>query len=82
VYIDPSVDGHFKEVYVALVDALVTDPRTHVVYLAFTGYDKAPRHDREENPQPINQVVQTALNDVFGKMEQDSRMLALGAGTR
>lgn len=81
VYIDPSVDDQFREVYVARVDALVTDPRTHVVYLSFTGDGKAPRHDRDKAYQPVNQVVQAALNDLFGKMEQDPGMLRLGAGS-
>ncbi len=80
VYIDPSVDDQFREVYVARVDALVTDPRTRVVYLSFTGDGKAPRHDRDKAYQPVNQVVQAALNDLFGKMEQDAGMLRLGAG--
>lgn len=80
VYIDPSVDDQFREVYVARVDALVTDPRTRVVYLSFTGEGKAPRHDREEASRPVNQVVQAALNDLFGKIEQDAGMLRLGAG--
>jgi hypothetical protein len=81
VYIDPSVDRQFREVYMARVDALVTDPRTRVVYLSFTGEGKSPRHDRDEAYQPVNQVVQAALNDLFGKMEQDSAMLRLGAGS-
>ena len=80
VYVDPSVEDQFREVYIAHVDALVTDPRTHAVHLSFTGDGKTPRHDREQAYQPINQVVQAALNDLFGKMEQDPRMLALGTG--
>ncbi len=80
VYIDPSVDEQFREVYIARVDALVTDPRTHAVYRSFTGDGKTPRHDRDPAYQPINQVVQAALNDLFGKMEQDPGMVALGTG--
>lgn len=81
VYIDPSVDHQFKEVYVARVNALVADPRTHLVYSSFHGEGKEPRHDEDETYEPVNQVVQAALNDLFGKMEADPGMLRLGAGT-
>ena len=80
VYVDPSVDDQFRAVHIAHVDALVSDPRTHAVLRSFTGDGKTPRHDREQAYQPINQVVQAALNDLFGKIEQDPGMLALGTG--
>ncbi len=81
IYIDPGVHFQFNHIYVARVDAAVSDPRTHLALLSYTGHGKAvgevTRDGREDDQEPINHAVQMALNDLFGKMEQDSRMRRL-----
>lgn len=81
VYIDPGVLFQHRYVYVTRVEAAVTDPRTHLVLLSYSGYGKAAgdvrRQGREDDQDPINHAVQMALNDLFGKMEQDGRMRRL-----
>ncbi len=82
VYIDPGVLFQYRHAYVARVEVSVTDPRTHRMLLAYSGYGKAfgevSRDGREDDQDPINHAVQMALNDLFGKMEQDGRMRHLG----
>jgi hypothetical protein len=82
IYMDPGLHFQFKQVYVARVDALVSDPHTHAMLLSYTGYGKAPLERREDNQEAINRAVQAGLNDLFGKMEQDSHMVRLGTGSR
>lgn len=82
VYIDPGVLFQYRHAYVARADASVTDPRTHRVLLSYSGYGKAfgevRRDGHTDDQDPINHAVQMALNDLFGKMEQDGRMRQLG----
>lgn len=84
IYIDPGVHFQFEPIYIARMDAAIRDPRTQVVLLSYTGQGKAygevTGDGQEDDRGPINQAVQAALHDLFGKMEQDTRMRRLGAG--
>lgn len=78
VYIDPGATFQYRHVYVVRADAAMADPRTHLTLLSYTGTGKAfgevSRDGKEDDQEPVNQAVQMALNDLFGKMEQDGRM--------
>jgi hypothetical protein len=77
IYLDHSVHFQFKRIYIARVHAVVRDSQTHAPLVSYNGQGKAPQDRREDDQEPINQAVQMALNDLFGKMEQDSYMLRL-----
>lgn len=84
IYIDPSVHFQFKPIYLARMDAAIRDPRTHVILVSYTGQGKSYGHvsgdGQGSDEGPINQAVQAGLHDLFGKIEQDTRMLRLGTG--
>lgn len=81
IYIDPGTLFQYRHVYVARVDAVVTDPRTPAVLSSQQGLGKAfgevSRGGTEDDRGPINAAVQSALNDLFGKIENDSRLRRL-----
>lgn len=78
IYIDPGTLFQYHHVYVARVDAVLTDPRTPAVVSSQQGFGKAfgevSRGGKEDDRGPINAAVQSALNDLFGKIENDSRL--------
>jgi hypothetical protein len=76
IYIDPGVQYKFNHVYLARIDTTLTDPRTgrlnHYLGLGKSAGDVA-RGGNEDDQGPINSAVQSALNDLFGKIENDLR---------
>jgi hypothetical protein len=81
VYIDPSVSFKFNHVYVAKIDGALRDPRNGRVLLDHVGKGKAfgevSRDGRDDDHEPINRAIRAALNDLFGKLEQDKRLAHL-----
>jgi hypothetical protein len=77
IYIDPGVMLQFNHAYVARVDASLTNPRTGRT-LTYIGLGKSAgevsRGGTEDDQRPINLAVQSALNDLFGKIENDPRL--------
>lgn len=77
VYIDPGVLFQFSHVYIARIDATLVNPRTGrpANYLGFgKSAGDVVRGGKEDDRGPINLAVQSALNDLFGKIEGDSRL--------
>lgn len=77
IYIDPGLQYKFNHVYVARIDATLTDPRTGQLN-SYLGLGKSAgdvvRGGNEDDQGPINNAVQSALNDLFGKIENDPRL--------
>lgn len=77
IYIDPGVQYKFNYVYIARIDAALTDPRTGQLN-SYLGLSKSAgdvvRGGKEDDQVPINSAVQSALNDLFGKIENDLRL--------
>lgn len=79
LYIDPGLGFKFNHTYIAKTDAVLKDPQSGRTLATYTGFGKAfglvSRGSREDDEGPINKSVQAALNDVFGKLETDKRIL-------
>jgi hypothetical protein len=77
IYIDPGTMFQFNHAYLARVDASLTNPRTGRT-LTYIGLGKSTgevsRGGTEDDQRPVNLAVQSALNDLFGKIENDSRL--------
>ena len=71
IYIDPSVDSDFDHVYVARIDATLAEGSGKRLLSKYIGFGKATG---EDDRGPINLAVQGALNDLFGKIENDQRL--------
>ena len=71
IYIDPSVDSDFDHVYVARIDATLAEGSGKRALSKYIGFGKATG---EDDRGPINFAVQAALNDLFGKIENDQRL--------
>jgi len=71
IYIDPSVDSDLHHVYVARIDATMAEASPNRALSKYIGFGKATG---EEDRGPINLAVQAALNDLFGKIENDQRL--------
>ena len=71
IYIDPSVESDFQHVYVARIDATLAEASGKRLLSRYAGFGKAMG---EEDHGPINLAVQAALNDLFGKIENDQRL--------
>lgn len=78
IYIDPGVMFQFNHVYVARLDGMLAEPSGRKPLYTYTGLGKAPgevsRGGPEDDRRPINLAVQSALNDLFGKIENDPRL--------
>jgi hypothetical protein len=72
IYVDPSVMSQFDRVYVARIDATVAESSTKRPVSRYMGFGKASGDDDDHGP--INLAVQSALNDLFGKIETDQRL--------
>lgn len=76
IYIDPGLLYKFNHVYIARIDATLTDPRTGKLN-SYLGLGKSAgdvvRGGKEDDQGPINNAVQSALNDLSGKIENDLR---------
>ncbi|MCC2639698.1 MAG: exported protein of unknown function [Nitrospira sp.] len=79
VFIDPGLEFKFNHTYVAKADALLKDPQNGRTLATYAGFGKAfgdvSRGSGEDDDTPINKSVQAALNDLFGKLETDKRIL-------
>jgi len=77
VYIDPGRLFQYSHMYVARVDATLVNPRTGRT-LSYLGQGKArgdvARGGKEDDQAPLNSAVQAALNDLFGKIETDTKL--------
>jgi len=77
VYIDPGVEYKFNHVYLVRIDTTLTDPHTGQLnrYLGLgKSAGEVSRGGKEDDQGPINSAVQSALNDLFGKIENDPRL--------
>lgn len=74
IYIDPGVLFQFNHVYLARTEASLANPRTGRT-LAYLGTGKSVgdviRGGKEDDQGPINAAVQSALNELFWKIEND-----------
>ena len=79
LYIDPGLGFKFNHTYIAKADAVLKDPHNGRALATYAGSGKAfgvvSRGSREDDEGPINKSVQAALNDLFGKLETDKRIL-------
>jgi hypothetical protein len=85
VYTDPGVEYKFNHVYLVRIDTTLTDPYTGQLN-SYLGLGKSSgevsRGGKEHDQGPINSAVQSALNDLFGKIESDIRGYACNGTTR
>jgi hypothetical protein len=72
IYVDPSVMSGFNRVYVARIDATLAESSTKRLLSQYLGFGKAMGDDDDQGP--INVAVQSALNDLLGKIENDQRL--------
>ena len=81
IYIDPGLEFKFNHTYVARTEAILSDPHNGRTLTHYTGLGKAvgpvSRGSKEEDQPPINQSVQASLNDLFDKIESDTRLASL-----
>jgi len=79
IFIDPGLKSEFSHTYIAKADAVLKDPRNGSGLATYAGFGKAfgvvSRVSKEDDEGPINKSVQAALNDLFGKIEGDRRIL-------
>lgn len=77
IYIDPGVLFTFNHVYLVHIDATLADPRTGRLH-SYRGLGKSTgdvvRGGKEDDQGPINNAVQSALNDLFAQIENDTRL--------
>jgi hypothetical protein len=71
IYVDPSVMSDFNHVYVARIDAILAQGSSKRPLAKYIGFGKTTG---EDDRGPINLAVQAALNDLFGKIENDQRL--------
>ena len=72
IYVDPSVNSEFARVYVARIDATLAEGSSKRPLSKYLGFRKAAGVDDDRGP--VNLAVQAALNDLFGKIENDVRL--------
>ncbi|BCA56260.1 hypothetical protein W02_34000 [Nitrospira sp. KM1] len=77
IYIDPGLSFQFNHVYLARVETALVSPQTGQP-LTYLGLGKSSgdvsRGGKSDDREPINHAVQSALNDLFGKLERDPRL--------
>ena len=78
IYVAPGVSFKFRHVYIAKVEGALRDPRNGRVLVEYAGKGKeigeVNRSGKDDDKEPINRAVHAALNDLFGKLEQDKRL--------
>lgn len=81
IYIDPGVGFKFDTVYVARAEARLAESESGHLVGEYSGFGKAPGVVRRSGPgddeAPVNRAVHTALNDLFGTLEADTRLASL-----
>jgi hypothetical protein len=79
LFIDPGLGSKSKHTYIAKADAALKDPQNGRAVATYAGFGKAfggvSRNSGEDDEGPINRAFQAALNDLFGKLENDKRIL-------
>ncbi len=75
MYIDPSVASDFSHIYLVVTNATLTDPRTGRYLMSYSGFGKKAGETRDK--AAMQQALHGALRDLFGKMENDKRLLSL-----
>jgi hypothetical protein len=79
VYIDPSVQSEFSHTYIARADASVTDAHTGGAIAHYSGFGKATgqgsKDSKEASEGLTRKSVRAALNDLFSKIETDTRLV-------
>ena len=71
IYVDPSVMSDFNHVYIVRIDATLVEGPNKRPLAKYVGFGKTTG---EDDRGPINLAVQAALNDLFGKIENDQRL--------
>jgi len=71
IYVDPSVMSDFNHVYLVRIDATLVEGPNKRPLAKYVGFGKTTG---EDDRGPINLAVQAALNDLFGKIENDQRL--------
>jgi len=71
IYVDPSVMSDFNHVYLVRIDATLVEGPNKRPLAKYVGFGKTTG---EDDHGPINLAVQAALNDLFGKIENDQRL--------
>jgi hypothetical protein len=66
------VNSEFARVYVARIDATLAEGSSKRPLSKYLGFGKAAGEDDDRGP--VNLAVQAALNDLFGKIENDVRL--------
>jgi len=77
IYIDPGVHYQFHHVYLALANASLINPwtgRLHTYHGTRKSVGDVVRGGKEDDQDPTNAAVQSALNDLFGTIENDSTL--------
>jgi len=81
VSVDSSVSFKFNHIYIATVDGALRDPRNGRVLIEYVGkgnaFGEVSRSGTDDDREPINLSVRAALNDLFGTLEQDKRLVYL-----
>ncbi|SLM48314.1 exported protein of unknown function [Nitrospira japonica] len=75
MYVDPSVGSGFSQIYLAVMDATLSDPRTGRSLMKYSGFGKMPGDEKDKGA--MERALHAALRDVFSKMESDKRLLTL-----
>ncbi|BFU95848.1 MAG: exported protein of unknown function [Nitrospira sp.] len=75
MYVDPSVASDFSQIYLAVTDATLSDPRTGRSLMRYSGFGKMPGDKKDK--AAMERALHAAFRDLFGKMETDKRLLTL-----
>ncbi|HMU54233.1 MAG TPA: hypothetical protein PKA61_04470 [Nitrospira sp.] len=75
MYVDPSVASDFSQIYLAVTDATLSDPRTGRSLMKYSGFGKMPGDKKDK--AAMERALHAAFRDVFSKMESDKRLLTL-----
>jgi hypothetical protein len=80
-YVDPGMEYKFNHTYIAKADADLINPQNGRVMTHYSGLGKTfgpvSRGSMEEDKPMIDQSLQSALNDLFDKIESDTQLASL-----
>lgn len=75
MYVDPGLGSGFSHIYLAITNATLSDPQTGRSVMSYTGFGK--KAGETKDTAAMEQALLAAFGDVFGKMENDKRLLSL-----
>ena len=75
MYIDPGLARDFRHIYISVINATLSDPRTGRSLMSYSGFGKKPGDNNDD--AAMEQALLAAYHDLFGKMETDKRLLSL-----